>query len=247
MTPSLARADVAAVRLLWQELEPEVAGAEFLETAAQAVTRKLFETFSDSVALARAFVTVPLEWLPESNQSFVRALATRSGVISSLGPTTSVLSLIGTYGTEDAWCDRKRSEGHVGIPLVSAAFVDGIPMVSRLLQQLGMELDWLEQRDTDIMSKVLGSSSGVFFVANAAEETDRRGRKVIASQEFVSRHGIRSVFGFGGAYFGGSIVTFILFCTTPIERSVAQRFAPLANLFKAATVPLAGPTSVFVG
>jgi hypothetical protein len=47
------------------------------------------------------------------------------------------------------------------------------------------------------------------------------------------------------AYFGGSIVTFILFCTRTIDRAVAQRFAPLANLFKGATVGLAGSTAVF--
>jgi hypothetical protein len=247
MISALADADVASLKLLWQQVQPEVAAADHLEMAAQAVTRKLFETFPDSIALARAFLTVPLEALPAANQTFVQALATRAGILAELKPTTSVLSLIGTFGGQDAWCDRRRSQGHVGIPLVSVAFVDGIPMVSRLLQQLGMKLDWLERGDTSIMAKVLGSSSGVFYVAEASQETDRLGRKVIAAQDFVADHHIRSVFGFGGSYFGGSIVTFILFCTKAIDRSVAQRFAPLANLFKAATVALAGSTSVFSG
>jgi hypothetical protein len=245
MNASLGDVDVAAIKILWQELEPEVSRAAFLEQAAQTVTRGLFESYAGSVALARAFVTVPLDGLPDSNQAWVRGLAGRAGVESALEPSTPILSLIGSYGAEESWRDRRRSEGHVGIPLVSASFVDGIPMVARLLQQLGMELDWLGRGDTDIIARVLGSSSGVFFVAEAAQETDRKGRKVIAAQEFVARHRIRSVFGFGGAYFGGSIITFILFCTRAIERTVAQRFAPLVNLFKAATVSLAGSTSVF--
>ena len=247
MDSALAGVDVASLKLLWQRIEAKIAGADHLDTAAQAMTRMLFESFPDSVALARAFVTVPLGALPAANEKFVRVLAEHTGVIADLKPTTPVLSLIGTFGSQDAWCDRRRSQGHVGIPLVSAAFVDGIPMVSRLLQQLGMELDWLERGDTAIIAKVLGSSTGVFFVSDASQETDRLGRKVIAAQDFVADHHIRSVFGFGGSYFGGSIVTFILFCTTAIDRAVAQRFAPLANLFKSATVSLAGPTSIFSG
>jgi hypothetical protein len=247
MGSALAAVDVASLKVLWHGIAAEIAGADHLDTAAQAMTRALFESFQDSVALARAFVTVPLEALPAANEKFVRVLADHAGILADLKPTTPVLSLIGTFGSQDAWCDRRRSQGHVGIPLVSAAFVDGIPMVSRLLQQLGMELAWLERGDTAIIGKVLGSSTGVFFVPEASQETDRLGRKVIAAQDFVADHHIRSVFGFGGSYFGGSIVTFILFCTKSIDRAVAQRFAPLANLFKAATVGLAGPTSVFSG
>lgn len=245
MTARLDDMDVASVKLLWQQVAAEISAAEHLEAAAQTMARTLFERFPESVALARAFVTVPLEALPPPNLMFVRGLADRAGILADLKPTTPVLSLIGTFGTEAAWCDRRRSQGHIGIPLVSAAFVDGIPMVSRLLQQLGMELGWLERGDTAIIGKVLGSATGVFFVGEASQETDRQGRKVIAAQDFVADHRIRSVFGFGGSYFGGSIVTFILFCTRTIERAVAQRFAPLANLFKGATVGLAGQTSVF--
>jgi hypothetical protein len=245
MTSELADVDVAFLKTLWRDVEADIGRAGHLEAAAQTVTRTLYQRFPGSVALARAFVTVPLESLPDKNQSFVRDLAGRTGILAELRPTTPVLSLIGTFGSQDAWCDRRRSEGHIGIPLVSAAFVDGIPMVSRLLQELGMDLHWLERNDTGIVAKVLGSATGVFYVPEAAHETDRMGRKIIAAQDFVADHHIRSVFGFGGSYFGGSIVTFILFCTARIDRAVAQRFAPLANLFKAATVALAGPTSVF--
>jgi hypothetical protein len=245
MSSRLAHVDVASLKVLWQQVEAEISAAQHMDAAAQTMARTLFEHFPDSIALVRAFVTVPLDELPPPNLAFVRGLADRTGILADLKPTTQVLSLIGTFGTQDAWCDRRRSQGHIGIPLVSAAFVDGIPMVSRLLQQLGMELDWLERGDTAIIGKVLGSATGVFFVGEASEETDRQGRKVIAAQDFVAEHHIRSVFGFGGAYFGGSIVTFILFCTRTIDRAVAQRFAPLANLFKGATVALAGSTSVF--
>jgi hypothetical protein len=245
MSSRLAHVDVASLKVLWQQVEAEISAAQHMDAAAQTMARTLFEHFPDSIALVRAFVTVPLDELPPPNLAFVRGLADRTGILADLKPTTQVLSLIGTFGTQDAWCDRRRSQGHIGIPRVSAAFVDGIPMVSRLLQQLGMELGWLERGDTAIIGKVLGSATGVFFVGEASEETDRQGRKVIAAQDFVAEHHIRSVFGFGGAYFGGSIVTFILFCTRTIDRAVAQRFAPLANLFKGATVALAGSTSVF--
>ena len=83
-----------------------------------------------------------------------------------------MLSLLGTSGVKPAWNDRRQSQGHVGIPMVSAAFIEAILMMSRLLKQLGVRLDWIASHDSQIITKVMGEMSGVFFVADAATEVD---------------------------------------------------------------------------
>ncbi len=60
-----------------------------------------------------------------------------------------VLSLLGTRGEDMRWNDRRNSQGHVGIPLVSADFIDAIPMMSRLLKELGLDLNWIASDDTE--------------------------------------------------------------------------------------------------
>src|SRR5512144_2112177 len=98
------------------------------------------------------------------------------------------------------WNDRRNSQGHVGIPLATSDFIEAIPMMSRLLKELGMGLDWIDSNDTSMVARALGSSSGLFYVPDAALEIDAKGRKVIAGQDFVKTHGVKTVFGMGGAF-----------------------------------------------
>ncbi len=145
-----------------------------------------------------------------------------------------MLSLIGTHGQESRWNDRRNSEGHVGLPLISSAFVEAIPMISRLLKELGVPLTWVDTRDTDIVEK-LGASTGLFFVTNAGEAIDQEGRKIIAAQDFVAKYGVKSVFGIGSAYPGGYLLVTVLFCRDLFTRSDAEGCAALVNSFKEAT------------
>ena len=126
------------VSKLLSQVEPRVRGAESLEKAAQELVAALQQQFDVSVVITRAFVTVPYGSLPSKNQAFVKNLAESAGAAADLKPATPVLSLIGTYGKETDWRDRRKSKGHVGIPLISASFVDAIPMISRLMKELGV-------------------------------------------------------------------------------------------------------------
>ncbi len=172
-------------------------------------------------------------------------MAESADAASDLKGTTPVLSLIGTHGQEEDWCDRRKSQGHVGIPLISSAFVGAIPMISRLLNELGIPLDWVDSHDSEIIIETIGSSVGLFFVENAAEATDDQGRNIIAAQDFVSSHNVRSVFGTGGAYSGGQMLVIVAFCRDVFSRATAESFLPLASLFQSKTTALVETGSIF--
>ncbi len=227
---------------LWTRIEPDIRGSPTLEAAAQTLVTALYEDYADSIVLVRTFLTLPLSTLPARNQAFVRKLAGEGA--SELEPHTAVLSLIGSRGQERQWNDRRTSEGHVGIPFISSAFVEAIPMISRLLKELRVPLEWVDTRDTDIVEK-LGSSTGLFFVENAVEATDQDGRKIIAAQDFVAKYGVTSVFGLGGAYFGDHMLVTVVFCRDLVPRASAEQFAPFLYFFKAGTTGLLEDGRVF--
>ncbi len=235
----IAEMSIALTRELCAAVSPAVAGAPTLDRAAQTLVETLRDRFPESIALARVFATVPHGELPAGHRSFAERCAGEP-----LADDVPVLTLVGSAGVLDAWNDRRQSQGHVGIPLASSAFVEGIPMIARLLKELGLSLEWIDARDTGIVTRVLGDSVGVFHVEDAASATDKDGRKIISAQDFVAEHGIQSVFGIGGAYFGGTMVVLIVFSKEPVPRASAERFLPILSSFKSATVGLAAPRLV---
>jgi hypothetical protein len=225
------QADSAAVTGLWGEIEPKIKQSTFAEQAAQELSAALYSKFSESVVLARVFLSVPFDSLPDANKDFVRKLAHSAGGASDLKGSTPVLSLVGTSGQEPDWSDRRKSKGHVGIPLVSSSFVGAIPMISRLLRELGVPIEWIDSHDSEIIRKAVGDSSGLFFVDDAATAKDHEGRNIIVAQDFVSAHGVKSVFGGGEAYANGQMFVFVVFCRDAFARETAEQFSSLTGLF----------------
>ncbi len=235
----------ATISELWASVEPRVQQSAYLDESAQELVAELHKQFDESVVIARVFLTVPFEALPPTNKEFVQNLAESAGAESELKATTPVLSLIGTYGQEEEWRDSRKSKGHLGIPLISSAFVDTIPMISRLLKDLGVPLDWVDSHDTEIIKETMGPSSSLFFVEDAAEVTDHQGRKIIAAQDFVSAYGVKSVFGTGGTYSGDQVLVIVVFCRDVFSRAAAECFLALADLFKSKATSLFGTTRIF--
>ena len=227
------------------QIEPRIHEVKTLEDAAQELVASLQKKFDESVVIARVFLTVPYGSLPPKNREFVQKLAESAGAAEDLKPATPVLSLIGTYGQETDWRDRRKSKGHVGIPLISSSFVDAIPMISRLLKELGVPMTWVDSHDSEIIAKTMDPSGGLFFVDNAAEATDHQGRKIIAAQDFVSAYSVKSVFGTGGVYAGGQIVVIVVFCRDAFTKDAAKRFLELNSWFRNQTGSIVQETKIF--
>ncbi len=242
---TVAEATPARIAELWRGLGTRVQRVSYLEQAAQALAQTTYEQFSDSMVIVRVFLTVPFSNLPPANQRFIQALADSKGASQGLRTATPVLSLIGTYGQEPEWCNRRRSKNHVGIPLISGAFVSAIPMISRLLKDLGIPLAWVDSHESEMIEETMGRSAGLFLVENAARATDAQGRHVIPEQDFVSGYRVRSVFGIGCAYVGGQIIVLVVFCRDTFPRAAAENFMVLAPLFKTKTAQLVGSGRVF--
>ena len=227
-------------------IEQQISAGDSVEEAAQATATLLYETFEDTTVLARVFVTVPYARLPAPDQDFLRRLAAARGE-RALKPATPVLSLLGTRGIHPRWNDRHHSAGHRGIPLASMEFVESIPMVARLLKELGATLEWAQHLDTAVVTASLGPAAGLFYVEDAAQAVDQDGRRIITADDFVRDYGVRTVFGFGGAYpVLGTFVAAVVFSSETVPMREVDRFMRLANTFKAVTMRLVRDGRIFV-
>jgi two-component system NtrC family sensor kinase len=208
--------------------------AESVESAAQGFVEDLVQSFS-SIVLARIFLVLPLSQLPSAEQAYATRVAERH---HGLTASTKVLGLLGTAGEESAWCDRSRSAGHLAIPLLDRTFVQGAPMIAKLLADLEVNLSSLDVGGPLVTRAMLGGLNKAFFVADALAAHDRSERLIIGAQDFVLRYGVRSVFGMGGAYVNGVLAIAIAFTSELLDEPTVNRFPSLIGNFKMATWPL---------
>jgi hypothetical protein len=165
---SLVHYTLSDVSGLRERVHAALEGCANLREAAQECASAVYEDHKESLALVRLYATVPFSQLPPADRSFVAAIAESGGAADALKGDTPVLSLLGTRGDAPDWDDRQKSKGHLGIPLVASSFVEAIPMVSRLMHDMGIGVEWLDTHDTKIVVKSLGRIAGVFYVRDAA-------------------------------------------------------------------------------
>jgi hypothetical protein len=234
---------------LWEnKVRESLRSATTLEAAAQRCSHVLYDEFRESVVLARFYATIPFGRLPEESRRFAASLALSRGAKERLDDKTMVLTLLGTRGDKREWNDRRASRGHLAIPLLSAAFIDEIPMVSRLLKDLGVPIGVTDAGPGDVHTDTFGRLGGFFYVEDAATAVDHKGRKIISAQDFVSAHGVKTVFGTAGTYVLSKwLVTIIVFCRERVEWDRARDFMPFANTVTSATSDLARRAKLFEG
>jgi hypothetical protein len=209
-----------------------------LQDAAQVFARRFYEQFSESTALVRVFATLRPWQLGATDLARAREFALATESDAALGAATDVLTLLGTYGARENWRAREASQGHRAIPLLSDASIGEIPMIARLLSELGFPS--LQRRSSAWQFvKRRGLEDGLFFVGDARSATDERGRRIIPAIDFVERNGVKTVFGFGGPYPGTQVfLATIVFGRDVLLRSDAERYVALVETFRAATASL---------
>ncbi len=229
--------DISAHELLsvQDRVRDELRASPSFEVSAQRYVQQIHAAFSGEIALARMFMTIPFDDLPDDLRRSAWKVVEGQALAAQIKPMTPVLTLLGSHGDEAQWCDRRSSRGHAAIPLCSNSFVDSIPMVARMLQEMGVDLGL--KLDTErYVKNLLGVGwVGLFYVEDARSARDDKGRRVIPSAEFVDTYNIRTVFGLGKVYANGAITAFIAFTTKVIPRAKVELLVPTVNLFKAST------------
>lgn len=241
----LASASPITVLNLWDGQRRVLSDEPRIAEVGEAIVEGLYAQFEESLALVRAFLTIPHGLLPPSKRGFAERLARSVGQEADLGAHTPVHTLLATRGRRPEWNSPETSTGHVAIPLLSDKFVGGIPMMARLLKDLGLPLSWVQDAGAELKHQLLGAEAGCFWVGDAATARDELGRKIIPGEQFVAEQAVKSVFAVGGVVFGGAVLSLIFFSTEPVEMRVARGFMPLVNALKAIIVGRCSMSNVF--
>lgn len=204
-----------AAELTLAKMRAQARKGRSLEECCQRLMEDFQETFRDSIALARTYATVPASLLPAPDRAFVEKVVDSNASGRQVDENTRVLSLLGTSGARPEWRQRYASRGHLAIPLLSEDFVEQIPMLASLIQQLGSSRSWYQKHSgPSAYVSNFGVFTETFFVPDATESVDSSGRLMIPAQDFVEQFKIRSVFGVGGEFLTEGIVVVCIFFST---------------------------------
>ena len=212
MPVTLETFDVDDVRRFGDAIRTLGVGAATMDEAAQRVARFLYDELPEC-ALVRLYKTHRFGELPADLQRFI-----------GTPPAADVrcLTLLGTAGDEDAWNDRRRSEGHQAIPLPSEEVVRQLPMVLQLITQLGFDVETVMRPDPVLARRLSQRTYDIFHVADAESSP------YVPAKDFVRSSGIRSALGFGGMLYTGDFYAVVLFAKTPVSADTAQLLKILA-------------------
>jgi hypothetical protein len=212
-----------------------------LEELGTTVVRHLYDSLrvqgsgEPAAALLRLFMTVPYADLDEDKKRFV----TETFPDLAPAPDTKCLTLMGTVGDEPRWCRVGDSDGHQAIPLMSEEWVAKIPMIARLVSELGLEVSQvLEPRaQHPTASPATDDDEGfnVFYVPEALGSSH-----IPAQAQFVEKHGVSSVVGFGSMLPTGHLCAVLVFSKAHISSETVKLFRPLALGVRMAVLPLLG-------
>lgn len=230
-------------------LEPAADGARTLEGAAQRLATAVATRYA-SVPLARCYAAMRLRQVPPFEADFAQKLAVRHGVVAPLRADTRVLVLLGTYGADPVWRDRRSSRAHLAIPLVDPAMTASAPLLAALLSQLRHDSAGgtvaPAADDGDIVLRRLGGGlDATAFVRDARTARDDAGRLVVSAEGFVRAHGIRSVLAAGSLGADGSAVVLLTFTQELLERAHVAPFTAALQGFKARTKEIAAAGRMF--
>ena len=217
-------------------------GSTSMEEAAGKVVRYLYQEMTDresgerSFGLVRLFKTHDYGDLDPELQRFAAEVLGREPEL----PATKCLTLLATAGSKEEWNDRRRSQRHRSIPLLSAEMVRAFPMISNLVDQLGLEITDVLNPDPGMLVDIDQKAYNVFHVPYAVGS-----EAIVDQEEFVIPEGIKSCLGFGGMLPSGNLFAVVMFSKVPIIPTVAAMFQTISLNLKIALLPF--ETRVFAG
>jgi len=206
-------------------LRRKVQGSTSLEEAANRVVRYFYESCVDpdsghrTTVLVRFYKTHAYGHLPLDLKLF----ADRQLQGTASDPEMRCLTLLATIGDETEWMSRRGSRSHQAIPLPSADIVRRAPMIARLIEELGLDIEAVIRGNIPGVRPGDSRTYDVFHVAEAFGNPS-----IPAQDEFVVPYAVSSVLGFGGLLRSGELFAVILFSRAPIPEASASRFRAIA-------------------
>jgi len=224
--------DLLQLALVLRECEND---GSCMEEVAQSMVRRLFEclTSGDGIpacALVRLYVTQRFGDLDAGLQRLALETAP-DDLRQDVTDSTRCFTLLASAGTEPTWNDRTLSVGHQAIPLVSEELIERLPMVARLLRDLGIEAASVVSPEPGSHIQRHHRRYDVFHVEDATTSP------AVPAKEFVREHGIKSAVGLGGVLPSGELYCVLLFSKVTLQDRVVELLGPLAVTMKAGIVP----------
>ena len=211
--------------------------ASSMETAANNIVQHLYnniiylETNEKACALIRFYKTHPYGQLASGLQEFASGIM--GGALES--QDKKCLTMMATAGEHADWNSRSTSSGHRAIPLASADFVGGIPMIAQLVSQFGIEMGSVISPDPNVIGDLARQTFNTFHIADVVDNP-----YIPAQDDFVKPYGVKSVLGLGGVLSSGELFVVIMFSKVSIPASTASSFRDLSANVKEAVEPFVG-------
>ena len=208
--------------------------ASTMEEASNRIIQYLYENFigeqskQKSCVLIRFFKTHSYGELPPELQEYTCGLLNTNNLPKY---NFKCLTLLSTAGELPEWNSRQKSRRHKVIPLTEDG-IAGIPMISQLMDQLGINPGLVVNPDPDLLTDLEQRMYNVFYVPNAD------GSPYIPQQtSFVIPFNVKSVVGFGGLLPSGNMFVILMFLKVFVSRTTVDLFRPLALNVKLAILP----------
>lgn len=214
--------------VLRRELDDACGSSRCLADFAQAACSSVHARSEGQIGLLRCFLVGRLSVQPTGNQAIAREWMRRQEQPTQLPADTPTLALIGTAGTDPGWNDRKRSVGHMAIPLVSSRMIIRVPLVASLFEQLGVGLDWLSDPRPGAIGEVGQRAERQFFVDDISKLLlGRRGGAKPIGGKRVLQSQLRCGFGSSSPYMTQDAFLIVVGFA---ERALDPRAANLATM-----------------
>jgi two-component system, NtrC family, sensor kinase len=208
--------------------------AQCMEEVSNNIIQYLYENFVDSSSsekssiLIRFFKTHPYSQLTPDLQQHTAKLLGDHPIPDSL----KCLTLLATVGEVPEWNSRYKSVVNQVIPLANEEAIAGIPLISQLIHQLGLDPAVIVQPDPKLLTESEQQICNVFYIQNAL------GSPYIPSEtSFAIPLNIKSILGFGGLLPSGNMFTILMFWRVEISPIIVNLFRPLALNIKMALLP----------
>lgn len=211
-------------------------GALNMEEVSNKIIQYLYDNFVDSSSekacvLIRFFKTHSYGELTPDLQQYASELLSDKTVPDNL----KCLTLLASAGELLEWNSRHQSVGHKAIPLANEDAIARIPMISQLIQQLGISPGVIVKPDPEILIDLEQKVYNIFYVPNALNSP-----YIPSQKSFVVPFNIKSVLGFGGLLPSGNMFAVLMFLKVFIPANVIELFRPLALNIKMAVLPFDG-------